>query len=133
MVAEAAKVAFASRVDELTFAQRHEVEVLDALVVVLQHALAELVLINDFANILEDELVRRKIFVCTDAVTFLLRLDYGDVGVLAELETLVLALVAAPAVAQALHFGRTVDTVRILIASKIQARSIICIFTSANR
>jgi len=126
VVAEAAEVALFGGVDKLALGQRHKVEVLDALVVVLQHAAAECLLVDDLANVLEDELAGGHVAVGAQAEALFVRLDDGDVGVLLALEALVLALAAARAVADTLHLGGAVDAVRVVATGLVDVEDGVC-------
>ena len=57
MVTEPAQISFLGRIDELTFAERHEVKMFDALLIVLDHAAAKMAFIDDFANIFKYEII----------------------------------------------------------------------------
>ena len=98
---------------------------LDALSVVLDHAVAECRLVDDLADVFEDKVIGLEVGVGPQAEALLLRLDDRDIGVLFPLEALVLAVVAAIAVpADAFDFGCPVDAVGILSARVILA--IVC-------
>ena len=57
VVAEPTKVAAFGGIDELASTERHEVEVLNAFIIVGDHSFAEGVFGNDLAYVLEDEFV----------------------------------------------------------------------------
>lgn len=113
VIAEAPQVSFLGRVDKFSFAEGHEIKVLDAFVVILDHTSTKLWLVDDFTNILVDEITRTKISICSESITFLFGFDNRDVGVLSLLETLVLTAGAAPAIPGTLHFRGPIDTVGI--------------------
>jgi hypothetical protein len=86
--------------------------VLDALLVVLQHAAAEGGLVDDLADVLVHKVIGLQVSVRPQAKALLLRLDDRDLGILLALEPLVLAAIAAVAFAvYALDLGRPVDAV----------------------
>jgi hypothetical protein len=111
MVAESAKVSSFSRIDELTLGKGHEVEVLDAFLVILVHAPPESGLRDDFANVFENEIIRLEVLVSSQTEAFLVGFDDRNVGVDLSLETLILASVSAAAIPRALHLGGPVDAV----------------------
>jgi hypothetical protein len=96
--------------------------VLDALLVVLHHSVAEGGLVDDLAEVLEDEVIGLQVSICPQAESLLLGLDDRDVGVLLALEPLVLAALPAVAIAiDTLDFGRPVDAVRVFTAGVVLA------------
>lgn len=99
---------------------------LDALLIVLDHAAAECPLIDDFADVLEYEVARREVLVGSQPKAFLVGFDDCHVGVLFALKTLILAISSAAAVAHTLHLGGTIDTVGVLAAGMISFFNRIC-------
>lgn len=95
MVAKATEASLLCSVDEFILPQRHEVEMLNAFLVVLHHATAKGRLVDHLSHILVDELVLVEVRVRAQAVALLLRLDNGYIGVEFPLEALVLAEIAA--------------------------------------
>jgi hypothetical protein len=96
--------------------------VLDALPVVFHHSVAEGGLVDDLAEVLEDEVIGLQVGICPQAESLLLGLDDRDVGVLLALEPLVLAALPAVAIAtDTLDFGRPVDAVRVFTAGVVLA------------
>ena len=63
MVAKSTQVALLRRINKFAFAKRHEVEMLNALVIVGQHAPSKLRLIDDLSDVLEDEVAGSKVVV----------------------------------------------------------------------
>jgi hypothetical protein len=122
VVTESTKVSFFGRIDKLTFGEGHEVEVLDAFLIILVHAPPESRLRDDFANVFEDEIIRLEILVSTKTEAFLVSLDDRNVGVDLSLEALVLTAVSAAAIPGALHLGGPVDAIRIFAARIIGLR-----------
>lgn len=119
MIAEAAEVSLFSRVDKFALGERHEIEMLDPIFVIFDHALAEGLLGDDLANILEDEIIWLEVGIGAKAITFLLRLDDRDVGVELLLEALILAASSTPAISGAFHLGGTIDTIRIFTTGMV--------------
>jgi len=119
MVAKTAEVTLFCRVDELTLGEGHEIEVLDAFLIILVHAPPESRLRDDFANVFEDEIIWLEMIVSTQAEAFLVSLDDRNVGVDLLLEALVLAPVSAAAIPRALHLGGPVDAIRVFAACMI--------------
>lgn len=120
MVAEPAQVALLSGIDKLALGERHEVKVLDALAVVLDHPVPERRLIDDLANVLENEVVWLQVPVRPQAEPLLVGLDDRNIGILLALKPLVLTTRPAVAVSiYALNFGRAVDAVGILATSVV--------------
>ena len=110
MVTESAKITLFRSIDEFAFCQRHEVEVLDALLIISDHPLSESRLVNDLPYILKDEIARLKIRVCPQAKPLFISFDDRDVGVLFSLKTLVLAITATIAfLIHTFHLGGAVD------------------------
>lgn len=121
VIAKPGEVALLGRVDELTLVERHEVEMLDALFVVLPHATSELRLVDHLSDVLEDELVRPQVGLSAKPVALLLGLYDGNFCVLLSLKPLILALCSAAAISNAFYLGRTVDAIRVLPARVIPA------------
>jgi hypothetical protein len=65
VIAKSAKIAFSRRVYEFALVERHEVEMLDPFFVILSHSAMKAGFCNDFANILEDEIIWPQIRVST--------------------------------------------------------------------
>lgn len=65
MIAKSTEVASFGSVDELASTEGHEVEMLDAFVIVGNHALAECILGDDLSDVLEDEVVGFEVGVGT--------------------------------------------------------------------
>lgn len=126
MITEATQVSLLGGVNKLPFGQRHEVKMLDALLIVLHHTAAESAFIDYFANILEDEFAGHQVLVRTEAESFLVGLDDCDVGILLSQETLVLTFSAATAIPHTFHFGCAIDAVRILTARIVDFGDGIC-------
>lgn len=126
MVAETAEIALFRSVDELAFVEGHEVEVLDALLIVLPHSPGEGILTNDLSDVLENEVIWFEVRVSPQAIALFLCLEDGDSGVLLVLEALVLALGSALAIVDTLDFRGTVDAIRVLTASMVGFCSSIC-------
>ena len=63
MIAEATQVTFLRGIDEFTLRERHKVEMLDPLLVVLDHTFPKYRLPNNLPNVLVDEIVSFKISV----------------------------------------------------------------------
>jgi hypothetical protein len=119
VVAESAKVSPFGRIDKLTLGKGHEVEVLDAFLIILMHAPPESRLRDDFTNIFEDEIIRLEILVSTQTEAFLVSLDDRNIGVDLSLKTLVLASVSAAAIPGALHLGGPVDAIRVFATGMV--------------
>ena len=81
MVTESTEIAFLCRIDELTLAQGHEIEMFDTFLIILDHAFAKSGFRDSFTNILEDEIVRPQLNVCPEAVALFLSLDDGYIGI----------------------------------------------------
>lgn len=122
MITEPTQIPLPRRVHEFAFTKRHEVEVSDFLYIVILHTLAKCIFVDDLANILEDEISRLQIGIRSKSKSFFLCLDDGHVGILFSREALILAFPAAPAVADALHFRRAVNAIRIFATRKIFPR-----------
>ena len=122
MVAETTEVTFFGSIDEFALAERHEIKVLDSFLIILVHAAPESRLGDDFANILEDEIIGFEVSVCAKSITFFVRFDDRDVAVLFLLKALVLAIGAAPAISGALHLGRTIDAVGVFTTGMVSSR-----------
>ena len=126
VVAETSKIAFSGRINEFTFAEGHEIEMDNALFVILDHAATELGLIDDFADVFKDEVSRAKITVCSETIAFLFGFDDGDIGILSLLEALVLAVRAAAAISDTLHFSGSIDAIGVFATCNIFSASRIC-------
>lgn len=126
MVAEASQIALFSGIDEFAFVERHEIEVLDALVVIIHHSTPKVILVDYFADVFEDKFVRAQVTLGTKAVAFLIRLNDGDIGILSLLEALVATLIATSAIANTFHLRGTVNAVRIFPAGSISAIFGVC-------
>lgn len=63
MIAESTEVSFFGRVDKFAFVEGHEVEVLDAFLVILVHAASKSGFRDDFADIFKNEYIGVQIFV----------------------------------------------------------------------
>jgi hypothetical protein len=113
VVAETTQVAPLRRIDKFSSAEGHEIEVFDPFFIVLSRASPKLGLVDDFADILENELVRSQISLGTETEPFLFCLDDRDICILSALKSLILAFSAAAAVTHALDFGSAIDTIRI--------------------
>jgi hypothetical protein len=100
--------------------------VFDPFFIVLSHASPELSLVDDFADILEDELMRSQISLGTETEPFLFRLDNRDICILFALESLILAFSTAAAVTHALNFGSAIDTIRIFSTCQIPKKRRLC-------
>lgn len=57
MIAEATQIPFLGSINELVLRERHEIEVLDALIVVLDRASTKVCFIDDFSDVFEDEVM----------------------------------------------------------------------------
>lgn len=114
MVAEATQVTLSGGIDEFTFAEGHEIEMLDSLFVILNHPPAELILVDDLANVLINEFMWSQVDVGAQAKAFFLGADDCHIGVFLSLEPRVLAVVTASTVPGAFHFGGTIDAIRIV-------------------
>lgn len=119
MIAKPTQISLLRGVDEFAFVEGHEVEVLDAFIIVLLHPLSEGVLANDLANVLVYEVVSSQIGLGSQAIAFLFGFDNGDVHPLFSLEALILACRPTTAIAHALHFGGAIDAIRILATGMI--------------
>ncbi len=117
VVAKPAQVALFGCVDKLALGQRHKVEVLDALLVVLDHPIPKRGLVNHLAKVLEHKVIGLQVGIRSQAEALLLGLDDRDLAILFALEPLVLATFPAVAIAiDTLDFCRAVDAVRVLAA-----------------
>ena len=58
MITEPSKITFFSGINEFIFREGHEIEVLDALIVVLNGPATELSFVDDLTNIFENEFMR---------------------------------------------------------------------------
>lgn len=95
---------------------------LDALLIILDRAPAERRLIDDFADIFENEIIGVQICVGAKTVAFLLSLDNRDFCELFLLEALVLAVrPAAALIVEALDFCEPIDAIGIFAASMVEA------------
>lgn len=126
MITKPTKVPFLSSVNEFILGKGHEIEVLDALIVVLNCAAAELNLINHFTNVFVNEVMGVDVGISSQTVAFLFSLEYCDWGICTSLEALVLASGPAAAVTHALNLGSAIDTVRVFSAGCIGLRRAIC-------
>lgn len=90
MVAKTTKVTLLRGIDKLALAEGHEVEMFDVLFVILLATSLKQLLSNDFANVLEDEVVRIKICIGSETVALLCCFDNRYVGELLSLETSIL-------------------------------------------
>lgn len=113
MIAEPAQITFLGRVDEHIFLQGHEVEVLDALIVVLVSASLKGSHVDHITDVLIDESVGLDIRIGTKTVSFFLRFDDRHRCVLMVLEALILAVGATAAISHTFDAGEPVHTVRI--------------------
>jgi hypothetical protein len=111
VVAKATEITSLRSIDKLALRQRHEVEMLDALFVVLLHSSSKDVFADHFTNIFENEIVRPEISVGTKPESLLLRFDDRNVSILFALETPILTTSTARTVANTLHLGGTIDAV----------------------
>jgi hypothetical protein len=57
MIAEPTEITLLSRIYEFTFRERHEIEMLDALFIVLDGSASEGRLVDDFSDVLENEII----------------------------------------------------------------------------
>lgn len=130
VVAEAAEIALFGSINKLALGERHEVEVLDALLVILHHASPEGLFFNHLTNILENEITRLQVHVGSESKAFLVGFDDGNVGILPLLKTLILALTATATVANALHFGSTIDAIRVIAAGIVDPFLGVCGYVS---
>lgn len=122
VIAEAAEIALLGRIDELVLREGHEVEMLDAFLVILYRALPKGRLVDDLADVLEDKVVGFQVNIGPEPEALFFGLNDRDVGVLPLLKSLVLApgtAVAFPA--HALHLGRAIDAVGIFATRMILA------------
>ena len=65
MIAKATQVAFLSGINKLVLCERHEIEVFDSLIIVLNGPLAKVGFIDDFPNVLKNEIMSFEISVCS--------------------------------------------------------------------
>jgi hypothetical protein len=122
VITEPAEVPFPCRINKLGFIEGHEIEMLDALLVILNGSPTERWLVDNFANILENEVVSTQINIGSQSVALFLSFDYGYVGVLFALEALILTSPATRAISvDAFQFSRTINTIRIFSACLILA------------
>jgi len=122
MIAESTEIAFLRSINEFRFREGHEIKMFDAFFVIGDGSFPECLLIDYFADVLKNKIVRTQISICSQAIAFLLRPDDGYAGVLFALEALILTVYATIAIAiNAFHFSRTVDTVRFFSARIIFA------------
>ena len=126
MITKPTKIPFLRGVNELVLGKGHEIEVLDALIVVLDSAAAELNLINHFTNVFVNEVMGIDIRISSQTVAFLFSLEYCNLGICPPLEALVLASGPAAAVTHALNLRGAIDTVRVFAAGCIGLRGAIC-------
>jgi hypothetical protein len=90
MIAEAAQIASLGCINKLSFAKGHEIEVFDTFLVVGKRTAAKSSFGDDFSDVLKNEIARFQICVGSQAVTFLLCLNDGDVGEEPSGESLIL-------------------------------------------
>ena len=126
MITKPTKVSFLRCVDKFVLGKGHEIEVLDALIIVLDSASAELNLINHFTNVFINEVMGVDVGISSQTVAFLFSLEYCNLGICPPLEALVLASGPAAAVTHALNLGGAIDTVRVFAAGCIGLRRNIC-------
>ena len=119
MIAKPTEIPLFGCIDKFTFAQRHEVKVLDTLIIILDHTFSECAFGNGLANVFEDEIMRPQIDIGAQTVTFLFSLDDRDIGVLASKKSLVLACRPTTTVIRTFHLTCSVDTVGIVAAGEI--------------
>lgn len=103
-----------------------EFAVVKTYLVVGQHSFPELSFVDDFANVLENELAGHHVLVGTKTKSLFFRLDDSNVSILFALEALVLTLSAAATVVDALHFRVPVDAVGIFAASSVDLGNWVC-------
>lgn len=132
MIAEASKVATLGRVDEFALTKGHEIEMLDAFIVIGNHALAECGLGDGLADVLEDEVVWAELGVGTEAIAFVFGLDDRDIGVATLEKSLVLTGLATTTIVGAFHFTSTIDAVGIISACMIDVFDGVCVLRSAS-
>lgn len=130
MVAETAEVTLLGSIDKFAFTQRHEVEVLDAFLVISDHPTPEGGLSDDFANVLEYEVMRLEVDVRTQAKAFLFSLDDRYIGVETSAEALILTFGAAVAIIAAFHLRGAVDAVGVLITRIVSPGQRICLLSA---
>lgn len=76
MVAKSSEVSTFGCIDKFSFGEGHEVEVLDAFLIVVLHATAEGLLGNDLTDILEYKIIWFEVDIGAKAVSLFLGLDY---------------------------------------------------------
>lgn len=80
VIAESPKVSLLGCVDELPFVQGHEVEVFNAFLVILYHALSKLTLPNDFADVFINKFIWTKASIGAQTIAFLCCLEDGNIS-----------------------------------------------------
>jgi hypothetical protein len=75
MVAKSTEVAFFRSIDEFAFCQGHKIKVLDTFFGICVRAAPERRLVDDFADVLKNEIIGIQISVCTQPVSLLFGLD----------------------------------------------------------
>jgi len=68
MITESTEIASLCSVDEFTHIEGHEVEMLDALLVILVHSPAEGIFTNNFADMFENKIVGSQIRIGSEAI-----------------------------------------------------------------
>jgi len=121
MVAKATEIAFLRGINEFVLRKGHKIKMLDAFFVLLERTPPEGWLVDDFANVLENEIIGVQVGICAQAVALPLCLDDRDIGVLFSLESLILTPDTTIAVAHTFHFSCTIDTIGIFSARMILA------------
>jgi hypothetical protein len=111
VIAKTSEVTAFGRINEFTRAQGHEVEVLDAILIILPHALPKLLFRHDLPNIFVYQIAFIEICFRAQPEPLLLGFDDRHRSKLALLETLVLTIGAAAAVARTFDLGSAVDTI----------------------
>jgi len=127
MITESTEIASLCSVNEFTLIEGHEVEMLDTLLVILMHSLAESIFTNNFADIFEDKIVGSQIRIGSEAIAFFLCLENCDGAVLLALEAFVLAFEATSTVNDAFNLSRTVDAVGIFATGSVSFCSGVCL------
>lgn len=65
MVAKATQITLFSSINELILREGHKVKMLDPFIVILDGPPTKVGFIDDFPNILEDEIVRLQVSICS--------------------------------------------------------------------